>query len=95
MIKSINLFKKELAILWEDNSETVILYQKLRTHCPCAFCSGEKDVLGNKYGGTNININKDITLLKYKKVGYYGLQLFFSDGHKDGIYTFEFLKSLS
>ena len=95
MIKSINLFKKELAILWEDNSETVVLYQKLRAHCPCAFCSGEKDVLGNQYGGTNVNINKDVALVKYKKVGYYGLQFFFSDGHKDGIYTFELLKSLS
>ena len=95
MIKSINLFKEELAILWEDNSETVVLYQKLRAHCPCAFCGGEKDVLGNQYGGTNININKDVALVKYKKVGYYGLQFFFSDGHKDGIYTFELLKSLS
>jgi DUF971 family protein len=95
MIKSINLFKEELAILWADNSETVVLYQKLRTCCPCAFCCGEKDVLGNQFGGEKVDINKDIALIKYKKVGYYGLQFFFSDGHKDGIYTFELLKSLS
>ena len=93
-MKSINLFNNELAILWDDDSETIIEYKKLRKLCPCAFCSGEKDVLGNKYGGTNIDINKDLALVKYKKVGYYGLQFFFSDGHKDGIYTFEHLNLL-
>ena len=38
---------------------------------------------------------KNISIIKYSNVGYYGLQFFFSDGHKDGIYTFEFLKNLS
>ena len=95
MIKSINLFKEELAILWGDNSETVVLYKKLRVICPCAFCGGEKDVLGNQYGGTAVETKKNITIIKYQKVGYYGLQFFFSDGHKDGIYTLKLLKNLS
>ena len=95
IMQSINLFKTELAILWQDNSETILSYTTLRSACPCAFCSGEKDVLGNQYGGQAVSVDKNISIVKFKKVGYYGLQFFFSDGHKDGIYTFELLKSLS
>ena len=95
IMQSINLFKTELAILWQDNSETILSYTTLRSACPCAFCSGEKDVLGNQYGGQTVSVDKNISIVKFTKVGYYGLQFFFSDGHKDGIYTFELLKSLS
>jgi len=92
MVKSINLFKNEVAILWEDDMETYIPYGELRSLCPCAVCSGEKDVLGNQYGGNKIVSNPDIVVVRFQKVGFYGLQFFFSDGHKDGIYTFELLK---
>ena len=91
-MKSINLFRTELAILLDDETETVIKYCVLRRLCPCAFCSGEKDVLGNQYGGVDIKEDSEISILKFEKIGYYGLQFFFSDGHKDGIYTFDFLK---
>lgn len=91
-MKLINLFKKELAILWEDETETYIPYTILRGLCPCAFCRGEKDVLGNRYGGVEVVPEKEIYVVRFEKVGFYGLQFFFSDGHKDGIYTFELLK---
>jgi len=94
-MKSIHLFKTELAILWEDGSESIVPFTTLRSACPCAFCSGEKDVLGNKYGGVDVKLDQAITIIKYEKVGYYGLQFFFSDRHKDGIYTFELLKKLA
>jgi DUF971 family protein len=94
-MKSINLFKEDLAILWEDNQETIISYSLLRKLCPCAFCSGETDVLGKKYGGQNLSENKNISVVRFNQIGYYGLQFFFSDGHKDGIYTFNMLKDLS
>ena len=93
VIKSINLFKKEVGILWEDDTETYITYDDLRRLCPCAFCSGETDVLGNIYGGTQVVPGEGLVVLKFKKVGFYGLQFFFSDGHKDGIYTFPLLKN--
>ena len=92
-MKSINLFKNELALLWEDDTETYIPYAILRKMCPCAFCSGEKDVLGNQYGGVEVVPEKEIFIVRFKKIGFYGIQFFFSDGHKDGIYTFELLKN--
>ena len=93
-MKSINLFNNELAILWEDGSETIIEYKKLRDLCPCAFCSGETDVFGTKFGGSpppSVNV---VSVVKFQKIGHYGLQFFWSDGHKDGIYTYELLKTL-
>ena len=93
-MKSLMLFEQELAIDWGKDNTTVISYKQLRKLCPCAMCSGETDALGNKYGGQQqISVDK-IQILKYKKVGHYGLQFFFSDGHKDGIYTFQLLKGL-
>ena len=94
MLQSINLFKHEVAFVWKDKTTTVVEISKLRQLCPCAFCSGEKDVLGNQYGGVDVGLNKEIAILRFQKVGYYGIQFFFSDGHKDGIYTFKFLKTL-
>ena len=92
-MKSINFFKKELALLWQDGTETYIPYAVLRKLCPCALCSGENDVLGNRYGGSDVVPEKEISIVRFEKVGFYGLQFFFSDGHKDGIYTFDFLKN--
>ena len=94
-VVSITLFPAEVAIKWEDGSNSILAYYKLRSLCPCAFCSGEKDVMGNIYKGPTINIDKKVRIIRYSAVGHYGLQFFWSDGHKDGIYTFDFLKALS
>ena len=92
-MKSIKIFSDILVLVWVDGSESIVSFADLRTSCPCAFCSGEKDVLGNKYGGSS-KINFDVSVVRYEKIGHYGLQFFWSDGHKDGIYTFEHLRSL-
>tara|TARA_X000001036_G_scaffold419651_1_gene439696 strand:- start:643 stop:933 length:291 start_codon:yes stop_codon:yes gene_type:complete len=91
-MQSINLFKNEIAVLWEDGSSSIIKNLTLRKLCPCAFCSGETDALGKRYGGGKQTFDDNVFIVKYERVGYYGLQFFFSDGHKDGIYTFKFLK---
>tara|TARA_Y100001960_G_scaffold323788_1_gene402826 strand:+ start:49 stop:339 length:291 start_codon:yes stop_codon:yes gene_type:complete len=92
---TVNLFANEIAIKWENKTETIMLYKKLRELCPCAFCSGEKDVLGNVYKGEKTIIKDDIKIIKYEFIGHYGLQFYWSDGHKDGIYTLELLKEFS
>jgi len=40
---------EELAIKWDDGSESYISFEKLRRCCPCAGCKGEMDMLGNVY----------------------------------------------
>lgn len=93
-MKKITLFEDILIIDWADGQESIIPYVRLRESCPCAMCGGESDVLGNIYGGEKVTANKNIKILKYSRIGHYGIQFYFSDGHKDGIYTFDFLKTL-
>ena len=93
-MKKLTLFEDILIVDWIDGQETIISYVKLRERCPCAMCGGESDVMGNIYGGEKVTANENIKILKYSSIGHYGIQFYFSDGHKDGIYTFDFLKTL-
>src|SRR3989454_8949279 len=38
----------ELAIKWDDGSESFISLEKLRRACPCAGCKGEADIMGDR-----------------------------------------------
>ena len=51
-ISDMILLELELAVKWNDEKESYIPLKLLRENCPCAFCSGEKDALGNVYKGT-------------------------------------------
>ena len=89
------LMESELAIKWNDEKESYISLKLLRDNCPCAFCSGEKDVLGNIYKGPK----KELKNISYKamyieKIGHYALRIFWGDQHKDGLYSYEMLRSL-
>jgi len=94
-LEELILFPNVLALKWKDNKEIYLNYPALRLACPCAFCSGEVDALGNKYGGTRPSLPKDLSVIKYQRVGHYGVRLYFSDGHSDGIYTFDLLNKLT
>ena len=94
-ITTISIFMSDLAIAWDDQTSGVISLKKLRKLCPCAFCSGEKDVFGNVYKGKRALSENSYLLLRFEKVGLYGIRLFWADGHHDGIYTYEMLKSLT
>ncbi len=37
----------ELAIAWNDGTESYFKLEMLRRACPCAACGGEPDALGN------------------------------------------------
>ena len=93
--KEIILLSNMIAIRWDDDTETLLNNKRVREACPCAFCSGETDALGNKHGGQTVKSKEDITILNFMKVGHYGIRLFWSDGHADGIYTYKFLFALS
>ena len=96
MIKSIVVFEKELALKLSDDSDLFVNLADLRKACPCAGCSGETDVFGNTYIGKNKKLVLDaFKVIKYSFVGLYGVRFFWGDGHRDGIYTFDLLKSLN
>ena len=94
-IKSINCFESLLCVVWLNGEEDYFSLKRLRQSCPCAFCSGEKDIFNNKYGGAKQALSNQAFLLTgYNFVGLYGLKLVWKDGHSDGIYTFDYLKGL-
>jgi DUF971 family protein len=94
--KNIEVIGQELAIRWEDDSESFIGLEKLRRACPCAGCKGEMDVLGNLHKAPVEPLSSaSFRLVRISSVGGYALQPIWQDGHASGIYPFVFLRSLS
>lgn len=94
-INDLLLQDTELAIKWNDNEQSFISLKVLRDHCPCAFCSGEKDVLGNIYQGHKQELGETAyKAVNIEKVGHYALRIFWGDRHADGLYTYEILRKL-
>ena len=95
LFQSIAVFEKEVAIKWAGGQESFINLVHLRSSCPCAWCSGEKDVFGNIYSGEKKVLPSHAFVIdKYEFVGLYGVRFFWKDGHSDGIYTLKTLQGL-
>ena len=91
---SIQHIGEELAISWNDGSETYLRLADLRRACPCAACGGEPDVLGNIERPEVTYTPASFELRGYQLVGGYALQPTWGDGHGTGLYSFAFLKRL-
>ncbi|MCK5795133.1 MAG: DUF971 domain-containing protein [Anaerolineales bacterium] len=84
-----------LAIRWDDGTEALIEYHKLRDACPCANCSGESDLFGNKtFGIPTLKTDKTYQLNSFNWVGHYAIQFTWADRHDSGIYTLDLLRKL-
>ena len=85
----------ELAILWNDNTESYLDFERLRRACPCAACGGEPDVLG-QVTRPQVSYNADsFRLTNFQIIGGYALQIRWGDGHDTGLYSFQYLRRLS
>jgi DUF971 family protein len=88
----------ELAIQWNDNTESYLNLEVLRRACPCAACGGEPDVLGNIHDSRGRGIAytaESFHLARFDVVGGYALQFTWADGHSTGIYSFDYLRKLA
>jgi DUF971 family protein len=93
--KTVMLVGHDLAIVWEDGREDYLPLETLRRNCPCALCRGERDLLGNVHRGPPRPLTPaSFQALSQRPVGGYALQIFWADGHNDGIYSYETLRSL-
>ena len=87
---------QELAVKWDDGSESFIPLESLRRHCPCAGCKGEMDVLGNVYKNPDQPLPPDaFRLIRIVSVGGYALQPVWADGHSSGLFSFDYLKRVA
>lgn len=93
LVKVRSLWQKNedtLAIEWTDGLQQEYLVSSLRVLCPCAACVDE---FTGKRTIKKDQIPKDIKPVEIFSVGRYALGVIFSDGHKTGIYTFDYLRS--
>ena len=94
-IENILLAGTELAVKWSDKTESFIALKTLRDCCPCAFCSGEKDVLGNVYKGHKKELGETAyEALSLERIGHYAIRIFWGDRHSDGLFTYDLLRKL-
>ena len=85
----------ELAIQWNDGSESYLNLELLRRACPCAACGGEPDVLGNVLRPEVSYTDASFQLDSFVVIGGYALQPRWHDRHNTGIYSVQYLRRLS
>ena len=90
--------KNELTITWGDGHVSVYSFALLREACPCASCRGghnniraepDADVFLIPLLDAHNNQITDIQL-----VGNYAINITWGDGHRYGIYKWEYLRVL-
>ena len=65
---NIQLIGPEIAIAWDDGMETYFLGEDLRAASPSAENIGERDILGNQYGGDGPKRFPGVTVLGWDAV---------------------------
>ena len=83
---------RELTIRWDDGAVTAYTIHFLRSECACARCVNENTGMRILDPRT---IAEDLTILNAEPVGMYGIKFTFSDGHDNGIYTWERLRAFA
>jgi len=102
-MKPVNMKKagaETLAIEWDSGEVTYYPLDFLRRRCPCASCSEARGASQTKTNPLRILqpheiIGQGLDLLQAEVVGRYALNFVWSDGHREGIYTFDFLRELA
>jgi DUF971 family protein len=92
---NIQLIGPEVAIAWDDGMETYFLGEDLRAASPSAENVGERDILGNQYGGDGPKKFPGVTVLAWEQVGNYALRFEFSDRHRTGLFSYDYLRALA
>ena len=79
-MENILLAGTELAVKWSDETESFIALKTLRDCCLCAFCSGEKDVLGNVYKGPKRELGEiAYEATNFERIGHYAIRIFWEE----------------
>ena len=93
--KNVQLIGNELAIDWNDNTESFLPLELLRRACPCASCGGEPDVLGNVMRPDVTYNASSFELRQWDFVGGYAILPTWADGHRTGIYSYQYLRRVA
>ena len=92
---NLQLIGQEVASVWDDGLETYFGFEQLRAASPSASNQGEGDILGNRYGGDGPKTFPGVQVVSWERIGNYAIRFDFSDGHRTGLYTFDYLRHLA
>lgn len=82
-----------LIIEWNDGKVCRYPFAGLRAVCPCAECQGGHNNMGRPADKVLLRTADDpeLNMEQIEPVGTYALTFLWSDGHWQGIYTWEYL----
>lgn len=83
---------KALRFKWADGSDSVLSFELLRNHCPCAVCVDE---WSGKRKFLTLLLPSNFRPVSISPVGRYAVQISWSDGHSSGIYSFRLVRELT
>ena len=90
--------ERTLTIQWDNGHTSVYPFDQLRASCPCAECRETHGVSKRPEIESGLELpmhSADPTsLVGIEKMGNYAIQLNWQDGHRYGIYTWEYLLGL-
>ena len=90
---------EKLEIQWQDGHLSTYPVRYLRKHCPCATCKTFREEQASKPRTSLTVFSKPaegpLAAMGAELVGGYALRIDWSDQHNSGIYSFEFLRSIS
>jgi len=83
-----------LLIEWSDGHLSAYPYRYLRDKCPCANCSEARARTPSAGSLIPIFGAKPLRPERAELVGRYAVQIYWTDSHSAGIYSFAFLREL-
>ncbi|MGH7452251.1 MAG: gamma-butyrobetaine hydroxylase-like domain-containing protein [bacterium] len=90
---------RTLQIEWDDGHLSRYPFEFLRRQCPCASCSEARRAPAKPANPLRVLqaheiIGGNLDIKQAEVVGRYALSFQWSDGHGEGIYTFDFLRDI-
>ena len=97
---AIDFNKQRIRIVWQDGLKSDFAFATLRQQCPCAVCN---DLRSQQNADPLRVLPADQALASgelereqpVQVVGQYALQFYWVDGHRTGIYTYQYLRELA
>jgi DUF971 family protein len=86
---------------WHDGHRSHYSFSYLRSVCPCAACSSKRAAQGELPGAPRPlrfddlgKLGAAVRALMAEPVGKYALRFHWDDGHRDGDYSWDFLREV-
>lgn len=84
----------DVVVIWQDGHESYYPGEALRRACTCASCQGEEHLFGRRTpAAAQALVAASFQPIAVSRVGNYGLQVTWADGHDYGIYHLDALRA--